>query len=69
MTMTEEAKQKFTSKVRRGLNWVHAQARTELDRLRDAAAGGKIPGFNAGELADIEAALVWIEQNKAPRPG
>ena len=69
MTMTEEAKQKFTSKVRRGLNWVHAQARTELDRLRDAAAGGRVPGFSAGELADIDAAIVWIEQNKEPRPG
>ena len=67
--MTEEAKQKFTSKVRRGLNWVHAQARADYDRLRESAGGGRVPGFNAGELADIEAALAWIEQNKEARPG
>ena len=69
MTMTEEAKQKFTSRVRRGLNWVHAQTRTEFDRLKETGAGGRVPGFSAGELSDIEAALVWIEQNKEPRPG
>ncbi len=67
--MTDEAKQKFTSKVRRGLNWVHAQSRAEYDRLRNEAGGGRVPGFNAGELADIEAAIVWIEQNKEPRAG
>ena len=65
--MTEEKQQKFTSKVRRGLNWVHAQAHGELDRLKAAAAGGKVAGFSAGDLADVEAALVWIEQNKAPK--
>jgi hypothetical protein len=62
--MTEEKQQKFTSKVRRGLAWVHAQANAELDRLKAAAAGGRIPGFSAGDLSDVEAALVWIEQNK-----
>ena len=67
--MTEEKQQKFTSKVRRGLNWVHAQAKAGHDRLRDAAAGGRVPGFTAAELADIEAAIVWIEQNKEARPG
>jgi hypothetical protein len=62
--MTEETKQKFTSKVRRGLNWVHTQSRAQFDSLRNSAAGGRVPGFSAGDLADIEAALVWIEQNK-----
>jgi hypothetical protein len=64
MNMTEETKQKFTSKVRRGLNWVHTQSRAQFDSLRNSAAGGRVPGFSAGDLADIEAALVWIEQNK-----
>jgi hypothetical protein len=67
--MTEEKQQKFTSKVRRGLTWVHAQAHAELDRLKATAAGGKVPGFSAGDLADVEAALVWIEQNKEARTG
>ena len=63
--MTEETKQqKFTSKVRRGLVWVHAQANGELERLKASAPGAKVPGFNASELADLEAALLWIEQNK-----
>ncbi|MDE2220756.1 MAG: hypothetical protein KGL25_02795 [Gammaproteobacteria bacterium] len=67
--MTEETKQKFTSKVRRGLNWVHAQSRSEFDRLKNAAGGGRVPGFSAGDLSDIEAALVWIEQNREPKSG
>jgi len=67
--MTEEKQQKFTAKVRRGLVWVHTQANGELVRLREAAAGSRIPGLSAGELADIEAALVWIEQNKDVTPG
>lgn len=67
--MTEEKQQKFTSKVRRGLTWVHVQAHAELDRLKATAAGGKVPGFSAGDLADVEAALVWIEQNKEARTG
>lgn len=67
--MTEEKQQKFTAKVRRGLVWVHTQANGELTRLREAAAGSRIPGLSAGELADIEAALVWIEQNKDVTPG
>ena len=65
--MTEEKQQKFTSKVRRGLSWVHAQAQAEMNRLKTAAAGGRIPGFSAGDLSDVEAALVWIEQNKEAR--
>ena len=67
--MTEEKQQKFTSKVRRGLVWVHAQAHAEFDRLRATGAGGRVPGFSAGDLADIEAALVWIEQNKESKSG
>jgi hypothetical protein len=62
--MSDDKQQKFTSKVRRGLNWVHAQAHAELDRLKASAPGAKVPGFNAAELADLEAALLWIEQNK-----
>ncbi len=49
--MTEEKQQKFTAKVRRGLGWVHTQANAELDRLKAAAAGGRIPGFSAGDLS------------------
>ncbi len=66
--MTEEKQQKFTSKVRRGLVWVHTQANAEMDRLKAAAAGSKVPGFSAADLSDIEAALVWIAQNKEPTP-
>ena len=62
--MTDEKQQKFTSKVRRGLKWIHAQAHTELHRIKATATGAKVPGFNASELADVEAALLWIEQNK-----
>jgi hypothetical protein len=62
--MTDEKQQKFTSKVRRGLVWVHAQANAELARLKATASGSKVPGFNAAELADVEAAMLWIEQNK-----
>ncbi len=63
--MSDDKQQKFTSKVRRGLVWVLAQANTEMDRLKASAPGSKVPGFNAAELADVEAALLWIEQNKA----
>jgi hypothetical protein len=62
--MTEQTKQKFTAKVRRGLVWVHRQAHAELDRLKAAADGGRVAGFTSGALSDVEAALVWIEQNK-----
>jgi len=62
--MTEEKQQKFTSRVRRGLVWVHAQAHAELERQKTEAAGGRIPGLSAGDLSDVEAALVWMEQNK-----
>ena len=64
--MSDDKQQKFTSKVRRGLNWVHTQARAELERIKATATGSKVPGFNAAELADLEAALLWIEQNKEP---
>jgi hypothetical protein len=67
--MTDDRQQKFTSKVRRGLNWVHTQASGELGRLKATAAGPKVPGFSAPELADVEAALLWIEQNKEPKAG
>jgi phosphoserine aminotransferase len=65
--MTEDKQQKFTSKVRRGLVWVYIQANAELDRNKAAAGGGRVAGFNAGELADVEAALLWIQQNKEPK--
>jgi hypothetical protein len=62
--MSDDKQQKFTSKVRRGLVWVLAQANAEMDRLKASAPGAKVPGFNAAQLADVEAALLWIEQNK-----
>jgi len=67
--MTEDKQQKFTSKVRRGLVWVYTQANAELERNKAAAGGGRVSGFNAGELADVEAALLWIQQNKEPKAG
>ena len=67
--MTDHKQQKFTSKVRRGLNWVHAQAHLELTRIKGTAVASKVPGFSAAELADVEAALLWIEQNKQPSAG
>jgi hypothetical protein len=60
----DEKQQEFTSKVRRGLVWVHTTANGELERLRASAPGAKVPGFTAAELADVEAALLWIAQNK-----
>lgn len=62
--MSEEKQQKFTAKVRRGLIWVQAVASAELARKKAAATGVRIEGFTASELADIESALTWIEQNK-----
>jgi hypothetical protein len=62
--MTEEKQQKFTAKVRRGLVWVHGVAGAELARKKAAATGVRIEGFTAAELADVESALTWIEQNK-----
>ena len=62
--MTDDKQQKFTSKVRRGLNWVYSQAHGDLERIKATAPGAKVPGFNAAELADLEAALLWIQQNK-----
>jgi phosphoserine aminotransferase len=62
--MNDEKQQKFTSKVRRGLVWVHKTANAELDRVKAEAGGGRISGMNASELADLEAALTWIAQNK-----
>ena len=67
--MTEEKQQKFTSKVRRGLTWVYAQAHGELERIKATAPGAKVPGFSAAELADVEAALIWISQNKESPSG
>jgi hypothetical protein len=66
--MTDDKQQKFTSKVRRGLNWVYGQAHGELERIKATAPGAKVPGFNASELADVEAALLWIQQNKESPP-
>ena len=51
------------------MNWVHAQAHSELTRIKGTAVGSKVPGFSAAELADVEAALLWIEQNKEPSAG
>jgi hypothetical protein len=62
--MTEEKSQKFTSKVRRGLAWVHTVSGNELNRLKNEAGGGRIPGMTASQLSDLEAALLWIQQNK-----
>jgi hypothetical protein len=66
--MSDDKQQKFTSKVRRGLVWVHAQAIGELTRLKDTAGGSRISGLSAGALADVEAAILWIEQNKEATP-
>ncbi len=63
--MSDDKQQKFTAKVRRGLVWVNTQANAEMDRLKASAPGAKVPGFNAAELADVEAALLWIQQNMA----
>lgn len=62
--MNEEKQQKFTAKVRRGLNWVHAVASAELAKKKAEATGVRIEGFTASELADVESALTWISQNK-----
>ena len=62
--MSDDKQQKITSKVRRGLVWVHTQANGELERIKASASGARVPGFSAAELADVEAALLWIEQNK-----
>ena len=67
--MTEDKRQKFTSKVRRGLNWVHTQAHAELERIKASVPGAKVPGFSTAELADVEAALLWIAQNKESQAG
>ena len=62
--MSEEKQQKFTAKVRRGLVWVHRVAGAELAHKKAEATGVRIEGFTAAELADVESALTWIEQNK-----
>jgi hypothetical protein len=62
--MSEEKTQKFTSKVRRGLTWVSTVAGNEMNRIKGEAGGGRVPGFTAAQLSDIEAALLWIQQNK-----
>jgi len=62
--MSDEKQQKFTAKVRRGLVWVHRVADAELSRKKAEATGARIHGFTASELADVEAALTWIDQNR-----
>ncbi|HEY2144556.1 MAG TPA: hypothetical protein VGH12_00705 [Steroidobacteraceae bacterium] len=62
--MSEDKQQKFTAKVRRGLVWVSSVAAQELANKKAAATGVRIEGFTAAELADVEAALTWISQNK-----
>jgi hypothetical protein len=36
----------------------------ELARIKAEAGGGRIPGMSAAQLSDLEAALLWIQQNK-----
>ncbi len=62
--MSDEKQQKFTAKVRRGLTWVNSVAAAELAKKKAEAPGVRIEGFTASELADVEAALTWIQQNK-----
>lgn len=62
--MSEDKQQKFTAKVRRGLVWVHSIAAAELARKKADSPGVRVQGFTASELADVEAALTWIEQNQ-----
>jgi hypothetical protein len=62
--MNDEKQQKFTAKVRRGLVWVYSVSAQELANKKAAATGVRIEGFTAAELADVEAALTWISQNK-----
>jgi hypothetical protein len=62
--MSDEKQQKFTAKVRRGLMWVHSVSAAELAKKKAEAPGVRIEGFTASELADVEAALTWIAQNK-----
>jgi hypothetical protein len=62
--MSEEKQQKFTAKVRRGLVWVHTVAAADLAKKKAEATGVRLEGFTAAELADVEAALTWISQNK-----
>ena len=62
--MADEKQQKFTAKVRRGLVWVHSVANAELTKKKAEATGVRIEGFTASELADVESALTWIDQNK-----
>ena len=67
--MTDDKQQKFTSKVRRGLVWVHATASTELNRRKAESTTVRLEGFTASDLADVEAALLWIAQNKEEKEG
>jgi hypothetical protein len=67
--MSEEKQQKFTSKVRRGLTWIHGVASAELARKKAEAPGVRIEGFTASELADVESALTWIAQNQESKGG
>jgi hypothetical protein len=62
--MSDEKQQKFTAKVRRGLVWVHGVAAAELARKKADSPGVRVQGFTASELADVESALTWIEQNQ-----
>jgi hypothetical protein len=62
--MSDEKQQKFTAKVRRGLVWVHQVAAAELARKKADSPGVRVQGFTASELADVESALTWIEQNQ-----
>lgn len=62
--MNDEKQQKFTSKVRRGLVWVYKTANDELNRRKAESTSSRLEGFSAADLQDVEAALLWISQNK-----
>ncbi len=62
--MSEDKQQKFTAKVRRGLVWINKVAAAELARKKAESPGVRVQGFTASELADVESALTWIEQNQ-----
>ena len=55
--------------MRRGLTWVSTVSSAELARVKTEAGGGRIPGMTAAQLSDIEAALLWIAQNKEEANG
>jgi hypothetical protein len=43
---------------------VHSIAAAELAKKKAESPGVRVQGFTASELADVESALTWIEQNQ-----